>query len=56
MAVTYAWPEMSVLGISSSAAGIFGVPVNFLVTWIVSRFGPPPPPEIQALVDQLRQP
>jgi cation/acetate symporter len=56
MAITYAWPELSVLGISSSAAGIFGVPVNFFVTWIVSRMGPPPPPEIQALVDELRQP
>lgn len=56
MAVTYAWPEMSLLGISSSAAGIFGVPVNFLVTWLVSRRGPPPSAETQALIDQLRQP
>jgi cation/acetate symporter len=56
MAITYAWPEWGVLGIGSSAAGIFGVPVNFLVTWLVSRLGPPPSAETQALIDQLRQP
>jgi cation/acetate symporter len=56
MAFTYAWPERAILGISSSAAGIFGVPVNFFVTWLVSRLGPTPPAETQALLDQLRQP
>jgi cation/acetate symporter len=56
MALTYAWPERAILGIGSSAAGIFGVPVNFFVTWLVSRLGPPPPAETQALIDQLRQP
>jgi len=56
MASTYFAPEWTVLGISSSAAGIFGLPVNFLVTWLVSRYGPPPDPEVMALVDYVRYP
>jgi cation/acetate symporter len=56
MAITYFAPEWTILGISSSAAGIFGLPVNFLVTWLVSRRGPPPDPEVMALVDYVRYP
>lgn len=56
MGLTYAWPDRSLLGISSTAAGIFGMPVNFLVTWLVSRYGPPPSAQTQALVDSLRHP
>jgi len=56
MGVTFRFPELSLLGISHSAAGIFGVPVNFLVTYLVSRRTPPPPAETRALVDTLRQP
>lgn len=56
MALASLPPGLTPLGISSSAAGIFGVPVNFLVTWLVSRHGPPPAPATQALVDSLRHP
>jgi Na+(H+)/acetate symporter ActP len=32
------------------------MPVNFLVTYLVSKRTAPPPPEVQALVESLRQP
>jgi cation/acetate symporter len=52
-----AWkPDFNILGITNVAAGIFGVPVNFLVTYSVSKLTAPPPLEIQKLVDSLRQP
>ncbi len=56
MAVTYFAPDLALFGISTLAAGIFGAPVNFLVTWLVSRLGPPSSPQIRALVDSLRHP
>ncbi|NTW97120.1 MAG: VC_2705 family sodium/solute symporter [Oscillochloris sp.] len=56
MVISYTFPDWTILGISHSAAGIFGVPVNFLVTWLVSRLGPPPSPATQALVESLRHP
>ncbi|NJN17359.1 MAG: VC_2705 family sodium/solute symporter [Oscillochloris sp.] len=56
MALMYLIPEWSLFGISHTAAGIFGAPVNALVTWLVSRMGPRPSPEIVALVDRLRHP
>jgi cation/acetate symporter len=49
-------PALNVLGIGSPAAGIFGIPVNVLVTVVVSRLTPPPPPETQLIVDALRRP
>jgi cation/acetate symporter len=49
-------PALNVLGIGSAAAGIFGIPVNVIVTVLVSRLTPPPPPETQLLVDVLRRP
>ena len=56
MGLTYLFPEWALFGISTSAAGIFGAPINFLVTWLVSRFGPPPHPAIAELVDNLHHP
>ncbi len=56
MGLTYLFPELALFGISTSAAGIFGAPVNFLVTWLVSRSGPPPPPAITELIDNLHHP
>jgi cation/acetate symporter len=56
MSMTYLFPELALFGISSTAAGIFGVPVNFLVTWLVSRNSLPPPPAVGELVDSLRHP
>jgi cation/acetate symporter len=52
-----AWnPDFNILGITNVAAGVFGTPVNFLVTYLVSKLTAPPPPEAQALVESLRQP
>ncbi len=56
MIANYINPELNILGISHSAAGIFGLPVNILVTWLVSRSGPPPPAHVQAMVENLRYP
>ena len=47
-------PNFNVLGITNMAAGVFGVPVNFLVTITVSLLTPPPSAETQALVESLR--
>ncbi|KAB2966682.1 sodium:solute symporter family protein [Zoogloea sp.] len=38
------------------SCGVFGVPVGFLVIALVSLLTPPPPPEVQALVDFVRMP
>ncbi|HIK17200.1 MAG TPA: cation acetate symporter [Leptolyngbyaceae cyanobacterium M33_DOE_097] len=43
-------------GISAEGFGTVGMMLNFLVTFIVSRLTPPPPAEIQRLVDDLRTP
>jgi cation/acetate symporter len=52
-----AWnPDFNILGITNVAAGIFGVPVNFAVTYTVSKLTAPPSAEAQALVEALRQP
>jgi cation/acetate symporter len=56
MGVNYTFPGINLFGIGHGAAGIFGVAVNFLVTVLVSRFGPPPAPETVALVEHLRHP
>lgn len=43
-------------GVSPEGIGTFGMVLNFLVTFGVSRATPPPPLEIQALVENLRTP
>ena len=43
-------------GISAEGFGTVGMVLNFIVTLVVSRFTPPPPPEVQALVEELRTP
>lgn len=43
-------------GISAEGIGTLGMILNFIVTLIVSRNTPPPPPEIQAMVESLRIP
>lgn len=43
-------------GISAEGFGTVGMILNFIVTFVVSRFTPPPPAEIQMLVDDLRTP
>lgn len=43
-------------GVSPEGIGTLGMILNFTVTLVVSRLTPPPPPEIQALVEDLRTP
>jgi len=43
-------------GILPNAAGIFGMPLNFLLTIVISLATAPPKQEIQALVERLRFP
>jgi len=51
-----AGPEDWWLGISPEGIGAVGMLLNFAVTLLVSRFTPPPPPEVQALVERIRLP
>lgn len=42
--------------VSAEGIGTVGMVINFVVTFVVSRLTPPPPDEIQALVQELRDP
>jgi cation/acetate symporter len=44
------------LEVQSTSAGVWGVPVGFLVIIVVSLLTPPPPPETQEMVENLRYP
>ena len=43
-------------GISPEGIGFFGMGINFLVAFIVSSLTPPPPREIQEMVEEIRIP
>lgn len=43
-------------GVSAEGIGTLGMVLNFLVTWTVSRLTPPPPLEVQEMVEVLRMP
>ena len=43
-------------GISPEGIGTLGMILNFVVSFVVCRFTPPPPPEVQALVQNIRVP
>ena len=43
-------------GVSPEGIGALGMVFNFAVSLVVSRFTPPPPPEVQAMVQQIRTP
>ena len=47
-------PEL--FGLKNISAGLFGIPIGFIVMVLVSRMTPPPSPELQALVDEIRTP
>ncbi|WCM40050.1 sodium:solute symporter family protein [Thermus antranikianii] len=49
------WPRF-LFGISPEGIGTVGMLLNFLVAYLVSRATPPPPAEIQKLVDEIRVP
>jgi len=56
MLTTLIAPDLAILGISNDAAGIFGMPVNVLVTWLVSTLSSSPPAQVRELVDMIRSP
>jgi len=56
MVMNYFNPEFNILGISHLSAGIFGMPVNFLLIYFVSKATAEPPQPIQDMVDELRVP
>ncbi|GAB1541498.1 cation acetate symporter [Scytonema sp. NUACC21] len=43
-------------GVSAEGIGTLGMVINLLVTVVVSRLTPPPPADIQAMVEDLRSP
>ena len=43
-------------GVSPEGIGIFGMMINFAVAIGVSAFTPPPPQEVQDLVEEIRVP
>jgi cation/acetate symporter len=43
-------------GVSAEGIGTLGMIINFIVTFVVSRLTPPPPPAIQEMVEYLRAP
>jgi len=43
-------------GISPEGIGSLGMLINFAITLGVSRFTDPPPPEVQAMVEEIRRP
>jgi cation/acetate symporter len=45
-----------ILGVREISAGLFGVPVGFIVIWAVSLMYPPPPVAVQELVESVRYP
>ena len=47
-------PEL--FGLKNISAGLFGIPIGFIVMILVSKMTPPPSPELQALVDEIRTP
>jgi cation/acetate symporter len=47
---------LSWFGTQTIASAIFGLPVGFIVIWIVSLLTPPPPQEVQDLVVSVRYP
>ncbi len=49
-------PEYWLWGISPEGIGTLGMVLNFIVSIVVSIFTPPPPEEVQGLVEEIRVP
>lgn len=43
-------------GIKTISSGLFGIPLGFIIIWVVSRLTTPPPKEIQEFIDNVRIP
>lgn len=50
------WGGFKLFGIGDRAAGIFGMPLNFLVTYLVSLYADKPSEQMQQAVSDLRYP
>ena len=48
--------EQHLLGISPEGIGTIGMLINFAVAFAVNLFSPPPPPEVQAMVENIHIP
>jgi cation/acetate symporter len=48
--------EINWFDVKSISAGIFGIPISFIATWVVSRMTPEPSREMQDFVLRLRVP
>ena len=49
-------PENWWFGISPEGIGTLGMVFNFITAWAVCSFTPPPPAEVQAMVENIRVP
>ena len=49
-------PENWLFGISPEGIGTIGMLINFAVSIAVSRVTPPPSPEVQRMVEEIRVP
>ncbi|MEZ4824717.1 MAG: sodium:solute symporter family protein [Bacteroidia bacterium] len=49
-------PENWWLGVSPEGIGTIGMIINLVITWCVSRLTPPPPEEVQQMVEDIRIP
>ncbi|HSR68287.1 MAG TPA: sodium:solute symporter family protein [Acidobacteriota bacterium] len=57
----FAYPQLNsaenwFLGISPEGIGTIGMMINFVVTLTISRLTPPPPPQVQEMVEAIRVP
>jgi cation/acetate symporter len=43
-------------GLNNINCGLLGMPLGFLIMYVVSRLGPEPSPEMQAMVEEIRKP
>ena len=50
------WGMERWFGVSNIAAGLFGMPAAFIVTWVVSLMTPAPSQQLQEFIEQLRIP
>ena len=47
-------PEYWLWGISPEGISTLGIAINFIVSTVVAAFTPPPPEEVQAMVEDIR--
>jgi cation/acetate symporter len=46
----------SFFGINAQGIGVVGMVLNFVVTYVVTKATPPPPDDVQYMVEQIRYP